>query len=183
MPVAGDIIKSIDIPEGVTVTVHDRTVSAKGPNGELNRTFPISRIRIAAGGNQVKLRCVSPKKREKALIGTFSAHVNNLLIGVTTGFEYHMKIVYAHFPVKASVKGSEFVIENFLGEKHPRRADIVGETKVVVKGDEVTRTGPNKEHVGQTAANIEQATKIKGYDPRVFQDGIYITQKGGVSHG
>lgn len=183
MPVAGEIIKSIDIPEGVTVTVHDRTVSAKGPNGELSRTFPISRIQMAMGGNQIKLRCVSPKKREKALFGTFRAHVSNMIIGVTTGFEYNMKIVYAHFPVKASVKGSEFVIENFLGEKHPRRADIVGETKVVVKGDDVTLTGPNKEHVGQTAANIEQATKIKGYDPRVFQDGIYITQKGGVSHG
>jgi len=85
--------------------------------------------------------------------------------------------VYAHFPMKAIVKGSEFVIENFLGEKAPRRAPILGETKVVVQGDQVLLTGPNVEEVGQTAANIEQATKIRGFDPRVFQDGIYITSK------
>ena len=106
-----------------------------------------------------------------------------MIIGVTNGFEYKMKIVYSHFPVKTTVKGDMFVIENFLGEKHPRRADILGDTKIKVKGDEVILTGHNKENVGQTAANIEQVTKIKGYDPRVFQDGIYIVQKGGVIDG
>ena len=49
---------------------------------------------------------------------------------------------------------------------------------VAINGDEVVLTGPDIRHVGQTAANIEQVTMIKGYDPRVFQDGIYITQKG-----
>ncbi len=72
----------------------------------------------------------------------------------------------------------EFVIENFLGERSPRRTRIVGETKVVVQGDQVVLTGSNVEDVGQTAANIERATKIRGFDPRVFQDGIYITSKG-----
>jgi large subunit ribosomal protein L6 len=106
-----------------------------------------------------------------------------MIVGVTNGFEYKMKIVYSHFPVKTSIKGDQFIIENFLGEKHPRKANILGDTKINVKGDDVILTGPNKEDVGQTAANIEQITKIKRYDPRKFQDGIYITHKGGVING
>src|SRR2546425_1002886 len=100
-------------------------------------------------------------------------------VGGTDGFTYEMKIVYSHFPVKAMVKGPEFVIENFLGEKFPRKTSIVGETKVEVKGDQVVLTGPDIEAVSQTAANIEQATHIRGFDPRIFQDGIYITRKAG----
>ncbi len=120
-----------------------------------------------------------PTKREKALIGTMAAHLRNMITGVMEGFSYEMKIVYSHFPVKASAKGEEFVIENFLGEKFPRRARIVGGTKVEVSGDQVLLTGPDIEAVSQTAANIEQATRIRGFDPRVFQDGIYITKKAG----
>jgi large subunit ribosomal protein L6 len=102
-----------------------------------------------------------------------------MLVGATKGFEYKMKIVYAHFPIKTAIKGDTFVIENFLGEKFPRKTKILGVTKVQVKGDQVVLNGPNVEDVGQTAANIEKATKIKGFDPRVFQDGIYITEKPG----
>ena len=180
MPVTGQGKDTVDVPEGVTVTVVDRTVTVKGQKVTLSREFPVSRINMSLVGNQVTLTCDLPKKKENALLGTFRSHITNMIIGVTDGFEYKMKIVYSHFPVKTSVKGDKFVIENFLGEKHPRSANILGDTKIVVKGDEVTLTGSDKEHVGQTTANIEQITKIKGYDPRVFQDGIYLIQKGGV---
>lgn len=183
MPVSGQGKEIVDIPEGVTVTIVDRNVTVKGQKITLTRELPVSKIVMALQGNQVVLTCDLPKKKENALLGTFRSHITNMIIGVTNGFEYKMKIVYSHFPVKTSVKGNEFVIENFLGEKHPRKADILGDTKINVKGDEVIITGPNKEHVGQTAANIEQVTKIKRYDPRVFQDGIYLTQKGGVING
>jgi large subunit ribosomal protein L6 len=88
-----------------------------------------------------------------------------------------MKIVYAHFPMTVKADGSKVTIENFLGERHPRTAKILGDTQVQIKGDEVIVSGINKEEVGQTMANIEQATKIKGRDPRVFQDGIYLVEK------
>jgi large subunit ribosomal protein L6 len=88
-----------------------------------------------------------------------------------------MKVCYSHFPVQVSVVGSEVSIVNFLGEKKARKAKIIGNTKVEVKGDALSITGIDVEALGQTAANIEIATKIKEYDPRVFQDGIYITSK------
>lgn len=113
------------------------------------------------------------------MVGTIRAHINNMIKGVTEGFTYKLKIRYAHFPMKVSVKGNEVIIENFLGEKHPRRARIMEGVTVKISGEDVIVTGIDKEKVGQTAANIEQATRIKGRDPRVFQDGIYIVEKAG----
>jgi large subunit ribosomal protein L6 len=68
-------------------------------------------------------------------------------------------------------------IENFTGERSPRIVKIVGDTKVIVKDEDVIVQGTNIEHVSQTAANIETATKIKIKDPRVFLDGIYIYER------
>ena len=151
----------------------------KGPRHALRRALSHPRIRMQVDGKQVKIRSEYPRRKDGALVGTFAAHLRNMIVGVTDGFTYEMKIVYSHFPVKAMVKGPEFVIENFLGEKFPRKTSILGETKVEVKGDQVVLTGPDIEAVSQTAANIEQATRIRGFDPRIFQDGIYITRKAG----
>ena len=92
-------------------------------------------------------------------------------------FKYKLKIVYAHFPITAKVEGKKLLIQNFLGEKSPRVAKIVGDVNVKVEGDEVTVEGINKEEVGQTAINIEQATVVRYRDRRTFQDGIYIFSK------
>jgi large subunit ribosomal protein L6 len=101
-----------------------------------------------------------------------------MIQGVTEGFEYKMKTVYSHFPIKTTLQEKQIIIDNFLGEKYPRKANILGETTVEIKGDEIILTGADIEQVSQTAANIERATRIKKRDRRVFQDGIYITQKG-----
>ena len=104
--------------------------------------------------------------------------MRNMAQGVSSGFLYEMKIVFAHFPMKVAVKGNVVDIANFLGEKTTRHANICGDSKVIAKGDKVTIEGNNVEDVGQTAANLEQATVVKGRDIRVFQDGIYVVSKG-----
>ena len=176
----GGLIKDeIEIPEKVNVTVQGGIVKVKGPQGEISKELHHPRLKLEVKGKQVVVSCEFPRKREKALAGTYGAHIRNILRGATDGFENKMKIVYAHFPIKTAIKGNVFVIENFLGEKFPRKTKILGATKVEVKGDQVLLKGPNVEDVGQTAANIEKATKIRGFDPRVFQDGIYIIEKPG----
>ena len=167
----------IEVPEKVQVAIDCGHVTVKGPLGEVSRKLLDVNVEVVKQGNSVFVVINTGRAKHRALMGTFGAHVRNMVHGVTEGFECNMKIVYAHFPIKASVKGDTFVIENFLGEKHPRRADIVGKTKVAVKGDQVVVSGLEIEEVGQTAANIERATKIKRLDPRIFQDGIYITKK------
>jgi large subunit ribosomal protein L6 len=79
--------------------------------------------------------------------------------------------------MQVNVEDEGVVIENFLGEKAPRRAPIHGNTDVSVDGEELTLSGPDIEAVGQTAADIEQLTRVTDKDVRVFQDGVYITQK------
>ena len=165
MVLAAAIREEIEIPEGVEVIIEDE--------------FTYPNVTISKEDNLVVLETAFPKKKDKSMIGTTRAHINNMITGVTDGFTYHMKIVFAHFPMAVKVQDKEKIvtIENFIGERHPRSSKIVGDAKVQVKGDEVIITGINKEDVGQTMANLEQATKIRGKDPRVFQDGIYLTSR------
>lgn len=166
----------IPIPEGIKVTIKDEVV-VTGSKGELKRKFKSRNIKISAEDGKIILEAPFPKKRDKAMLGTIKSHLTNMIKGLTDGFIYKMKIVYAHFPMTVKVSSDLVTIDNFLGERHPRTAKVLGETKVKVNGDEVIVEGINKEDVGQTMANIEQATKIKGRDPRVFQDGIYLISK------
>ena len=159
--------EEIPIPEGIEVTITDE-VAVTGSKGELKRNFKQRAIKILKDDGNIVLEAQFPKKRDKAMLGTIKSHINNMIIGLTDGFTYKMKIVYAHFPMTVKVNEGKVIIENFLGERHPRAAKILGDTKVQIKGDEVMVSGVNKEDVGQTMANIEQATKIKGRDPRVF---------------
>ena len=168
--------EEIPIPEGITVTI-DGGITIKGSKGELSRKFNYSGISIKQEDNNVVLEVNFPKKKDKAMLGTIKSHITNMMTGLTDGFTYNMKIVYAHFPMTVKASGDKVTIENFLGERYPRTAKIVGSAKVQIKGDEVVVTGVNKEDVGQTMANLEQATKIKGRDPRVFQDGIYLVSR------
>lgn len=168
--------EEIPIPEGITVTV-DGAVTVKGSKGQLSRDFKSRNVTIKVEDGNVVVEARFPKKKDKAMLGTIMSHINNMIVGLTDGFTYNMKIVYAHFPMTVKAAGNKVTIENFLGERHPRTAKIVGDAKVQIKGEDVTVSGINKEDVGQTMANLEQATKIKGRDPRVFQDGIYLINK------
>jgi large subunit ribosomal protein L6 len=176
MALAVVLREEIPIPEDLEVTIN-KDVTVKGPKGELKRKFKQGKVSIRLEDDKVVLETRFPKKKDKAMMGTIRSHINNMVLGLTEGFTYRMKIVYAHFPMTVKSTQNKVIIENFLGERYPRTAKIVGDAKVKIQGDEVIVTGIQKEEVGQTMANIEQATKIKGRDPRVFQDGIYLVTK------
>jgi len=167
----------VEVPENVEVIVEGKKVTVKGPKGTLSRKFNAP-VNITLDGSIVRVEAFFPRKKEKAMVGTVASHIKNMIIGVTKGFVYKLKIVYAHFPINVKVEGKRILIENFLGERSPRVAEIVGDdVSVRVEGDDVIVEGINIVHVGQTAANIQLATKIKDKDPRVFQDGIYVYEK------
>ncbi len=175
-----EIVLRITIPEGVEVTIDGRNVKVKGPRGELERELWHPGLRIEKTDGEVIIRSETVRKKLKAIAGTFASHINNMIIGVSKGFFYRLKAVHAHFPMQISISkdGKSVVISNFLGERKPRVAKLMDGVKVELRGSEILVTGINKEAVGQSAANIEQTTRIKGYDPRVFQDGIYLVEKG-----
>jgi large subunit ribosomal protein L6 len=175
---APEIHEEVEVPEDVTVTIDGFTLEADGLDGTLDRTLRHPDIDVNVEDDTVVVHADFPDKKTRALAKTWASHVRNMVRGVSEPFEYELSIVYSHFPIKARVDGDTFVVENFLGERHHREAEILPNVDVEVDGEEVYVRGPDREKVGQTAANIEQSTKVQGYDPRIFQDGIYITSKG-----
>ncbi len=178
MPKELHVVERVEIPEGVDVVVNGMKVRVTGPKGSIERDFShIRGVMIRREDNNIVVETYSANRRRKALVGTVASHIENMIRGVTKGYRYKLKIIYSHFPITVVVDDKERIvrIKNFLGEKADRIARIIGDdVKVTVKGEDVIVEGINIEHVGQTAANIELATKVRGKDRRVFADGIYI---------
>jgi large subunit ribosomal protein L6 len=167
----------LEIPEDVSAEVDHLDLTVSGPNGEVTRRLWYPDVSVSVEDDHVVIASDTEDAKTTATMGTFESHVDNMFYGVTEGWSYQMEVFYAHFPMQVNVEGDEVVINNFLGEKAPRRTTIRGDTEVQVDGEEVTLTGPDKEAVGQTAADIEQLTRVTDKDTRVFQDGVYITEK------
>jgi large subunit ribosomal protein L6 len=172
--------KRVSIPDDVEISFDGSVVVVKGPKGEVRKTMEYPGVTIKKDQSEIVIEAENPKKRQWAIMGTYEAHTKNMIKGVREGFEYKMKVIYSHFPMSVKVERNGITVENYLGEKVPRKTRIVGNCEVKVKGTEVTITGNNVEEVGQTAANIEQLTKVKNRDCRVFQDGIYLVERNGA---
>lgn len=170
--------KTVEVPSDVEVVVDGRKVTVRGPKGELSRDFSHTIVEISKEEGTVGVSVDWPRKKEAAVVGTVKSHIENMILGVKEGFTYRLKMVYAHFPISVKADRDRVIIENFGGQRISIVANIVGSSEVSVEGDDVIVQGIDLEEVGQTAANIEQATRIRRKDPRVFLDGIYVYEKG-----
>jgi len=170
--------KILEIPEGVNVLVSGKTVTVSAQGKENVRTIKSKNVDVEKKDNKIILHAKRKRKNIGAELGTTASHISNMIQGVLKGYEYKLEIVYSHFPMSVNVKGKTVEIANLSGMKDVRHANIMGSTEVQVKGKEIIVKGHNKEDVGQTSANLEQASRVKGRDIRIFQDGIYNTSKG-----
>ncbi|OYT54228.1 MAG: 50S ribosomal protein L6 [Candidatus Altiarchaeales archaeon ex4484_2] len=169
----------IEVPEGVEVEIVDNQVIVKNDSGQVTRKFSSFHVDMEKKDNRIILSSKASNKRVKSLVGTARGDLSNMIKGVTEGVSYKLKILYSHFPMNVKVQGQNVIIENFIGEKYPRKSRILDGVNVEINGQDITVSGIDKENVAQSAANLEQATKISKLDPRVFQDGIYIVEKDG----
>ncbi|MCK4883698.1 MAG: 50S ribosomal protein L6 [Candidatus Diapherotrites archaeon] len=170
--------RTTKILEGVNVKITGCNIEVTGPKGTVTREVTTNDLVLKVENNEFTVAGKNSRKKTKAMVGTIFAHFNNMMKGVTDGFTYKLKVVYSHFPMTVKVEGNKIRIDNFLGAKSPRFSNVIDGVKVQVKAQDVEVSGIDREFVSQTAANIEQATRIIGFDSRVFQDGIYITSKG-----
>lgn len=177
------IKEKMTIPKNIQVEIVGTKVIVSGEKGKLERDFKFHGIQLKKEGEILIVSSERDSKREKRILGTFKAHFKNLVRGVERGFEYELKICSSHFPMSVSVENNFVTIKNFLGEKIPRKAKILEGVGASVESDIIKVFGVDREMVGQTAANIEKSTRRPGFDPRVFQDGIYLTNKAGRKIG
>ncbi len=173
--------EDMEIPEGVKVTLDgNHHITVKGPNGKITKDFSHVRgIKVSIEGNKIYFSTNFPKSGTLALTKTIINLIKNLIIGVQTNYKYICKVCYSHFPCTVEVKPDkkEIHVVNFLGERAPRVTSYLDNVEVKVEGEDVILIGPDKETLGQTAANIQRCCRIRKKDPRVFQDGVYLYKR------
>jgi|TARA_B100001750_G_scaffold107868_1_gene85252 large subunit ribosomal protein L6 len=167
----------VQIPENVKVSFKKNMLNVEGPLGKTYKNFKKIPVDIHVNDNIISLNAIGTRNSSYAIMNTARSIIKNILEGVIEGYTIKMKIVFSHFPINVKVEGKKVLVENFQGERAPRITKIWGETKVLPKGDDVIITGHVLTDVSETAAEIENKTRVKNKDHRVFLDGIYKFEK------
>jgi len=170
----------IEVPEGIEFKIKNNSIIIKGREGSVEKIFRKD-IKASGEGKKIILEKSGESKRERKLVLSLKSHLENVIEGVQKRFVYKLQICYVHFPMNVSIdkNNHELIIKNFLGEKKDRKAKILPNTDAKIEGDIIYVESPDIEAAGQTAANMETSTRIKARDRRIFQDGIWITEKPG----
>ena len=173
-----DIIIEIKLHEKINAQLDGTLLTLKGPEGEVKREFNDKSIKIEHKDSSITLKAKFSKMNKKR-IKSHAAHIRNMARGCMEAYKYTLKICSGHFPMNVSVSNEQFIVKNFLGEKVPRTLKLKAGASVKVEGNLVVVESPSKETAGQVSADIEQLTRRTHYDGRIFQDGIWITEKAG----
>nr|UYR00241.1 ribosomal protein L9 [Plectrocnemia conspersa] len=175
--------QTVKIAKGLTVSVNSRLVTVKGPRGVLKRSFKHLALDIRMMSPRLlKVEKWFGTKGELAAVRTVCSHIENMIKGVTKGFQYKMRAVYAHFPINCVTTDNNSIIEirNFLGEQYIRRVKMATGVTVInspKQKDELILEGNSLEDVSRSAALIQQSTSVKDKDIRKFLDGLYVSEK------
>ena len=169
----------VEIPAGIEAEMLGPTrVKLKSGQKQIEKKFKVQAVELRKDGNKIIVSSDNAKKKTLATINTICTHIKNAMHGLQKGYEYKLEIVYSHFPMKVKVGNGVVEIDNLVGAKQARKARILEGVTVQVKGKDVIVNGYDKDNVGQTAANIESASKVRGgKDIRNYQDGVYIVSK------
>ena len=168
--------KVVVSPEGVTVTQDGNNVTVKGPKGELTRTFSAD-IKMNIEGNEVTFTRPNDSKEMKTIHGTTRANFNNMVVGVSEGFQKALELIGVGY--RAQLQGSKLVLN--VGYSHPVEiTPPAGVTVEVPANTQVIVKGANKEEVGELAANIRGTRPPEPYKGKgIRYVGEYVRRKEG----
>ncbi|KAI9804324.1 MAG: hypothetical protein M1833_007131 [Piccolia ochrophora] len=182
--------ESLTIPEKVKVHIKSRIVTVEGPRGKLTKN--LSHLAVSFSHPRKELITIEMHhgaRKNIAALRTVRTIINNLIIGVTRGFKYKMRYVYAHFPINVNIEKNnetglfDVDIRNFIGEKIVRRVTMQPGVDVETsknQKDEIQLTGNSLENVSQSAADIQQICRVRNKDIRKFLDGLYVSERGNI---
>merc|ERR1712159_177630 len=177
---------TITIPAGVTVDIKSRNVVVKGPRGTLTKSFKHMQIDLfKSASDTIQIEKWFALSKENAVLKTCSSHIQNMITGVTKGFKYRMKMVYAHFPTNAQIAGDAKSVDmvNFIGQKVKFNIQALDGVKIErdpKANTELLISGNVIESVSKTCALINQSCSVKRKDIRKFLDGVYVAEKGNI---
>ena len=180
--------QSIAIPEKVSVAIKSRVIKVTGPRGTLTKNLKHVDVTFTKVDNTlIKVTVHNGDRKHVAALRTVKSLIDNMITGVTKGYKYKMRYVYAHFPINVNVvenDGKKFIeIRNYLGDKKVRLVPVREGVEIefsTTQKDEIVLSGNSVEEVSQNAADIQQICKARNKDIRKFLDGIYVSSKGNV---
>ncbi|RKF78191.1 60S ribosomal protein L9-A [Golovinomyces cichoracearum] len=182
--------ETINIPKDVKVSIKSRLVTVEGHRGKLCKSLDHLAVNFSQPKKDViKIELHHGARKNVATLRTVRTIINNLIIGVTKGFKYKMRYVYAHFPINVNIDQNndtglyEVEIRNFIGEKIVRRVIMQSGIEVVAsktQKDELQLFGNSLEAVSQSAADIQQICRVRNKDIRKFLDGLYVSERGNI---
>ena len=154
----------------------------KGPRGVLRRDFSHQFVDIKKEEKKVVVDMWFGLHKNIAVVRSICTHIRNMITGVTRGYRYKMRFVYAHFPINVAINkdGKKVEIRNFLGEKRVRHIHMLEGVTVIksdAQKDEIILEGNDIEAVSTSAAQIYQSVLVRNKDIRKFLDGIYVSEK------
>ncbi|MFT4868501.1 MAG: large subunit ribosomal protein L6 [Colwellia polaris] len=167
--------ETVNLPEAVDAEYKDEVLKLSQNGTEVEKELSHARVQVEVKDDEIEISTETDKRNVTSIVKSFRSHVQNMVKGLENPHKYELKAVYAHFPMTLKKEGNTVKVENFMGERKPREAEIMDNAEVQIDGEEITVTSPSKEAASQTAARIEQLSKKGNRDPRTFQDGIYIT--------
>lgn len=166
----------IAVPAGVEIKIDGTTVTAKGKKGELTRTFQPTMV-IKQEGDELIVSPADDERQTNAYWGLTRSLLNNMVVGVSEGFEKKLQLVGVGY--RASLKGKDLELQ--LGFSHPVMVEAPeGITFEVPSQTEITVSGASKEKVGQVAADIRKWRKPEPYKGKgIRYEGEYVRRKAG----
>jgi large subunit ribosomal protein L6 len=166
----------VEIPNGISAKFESGYIVVSGKLGSGKIKVNEKLLNVKIDGDKIIIEPTQEKRLKRVALMAENALVGRLkgvFEGVDKGIERKLQVAFIHFPVSLELKGDTLLIKNLFGERAPRLAKIVGNTKLEIKGQELKVRGVDPYEVGQTITNIEKACKILNKDTRIFQDGIY----------
>ena len=172
--------REVEIPQDVNFEIVGNTLKVSGQKATLEKTFPVKNIKIERKENKLIITQIQKTSKNRAIIGSYEAHLKNMFKGANKEFLYKLKVCSGHFPMSVKAQGNELQVSNFLGGKKMQKITIPQEVNVKINGEIIEVSSSNIEKAGNFASKIESMTRLNKKDRRIFQDGIFMIEKNGV---